>query len=267
MFTQMTLWATDESTGSPASQDGKSPLTSPAGRQTAQSGQPASRVSPGPQRAALREWATSGTFGPLFEVSSPSSDLQRLLESRLRARMDVHGSPEYALTWKRWAMPSGLPICALRASARRTLDNGSTGWPTPMAGTPAQKGYHEAGSTDSSRKTVALLIGWNTPRATDGSNGGPNQAGGALPHDASLAGWAAPNSTDHKNRAHPSQSSVLGVQTIGLTPSSFPAPTASTGASRLNPSFSLWLMGYPVAEWVRCAALATPSSRKSPPCS
>jgi hypothetical protein len=31
--------------------------------------------------------------------------------------------------------------------------------------------------------------GWNTPRATDGSNGGPNQAGGALPADAALAGW------------------------------------------------------------------------------
>lgn len=31
------------------------------------------------------------------------------------------------------------------------------GWPTPMAGTPATEGYNEAGNTDSSRKTVALL--------------------------------------------------------------------------------------------------------------
>jgi hypothetical protein len=30
-------------------------------------------------------------------------------------------------------------------------------WPTPMAGTPAQKGYNEAGDNDSSRKTVALV--------------------------------------------------------------------------------------------------------------
>jgi hypothetical protein len=29
-------------------------------------------------------------------------------------------------------------------------------WPTPMAGTPAQKGYNEAGNSDSSRKMVAL---------------------------------------------------------------------------------------------------------------
>lgn len=34
-----------------------------------------------------------------------------------------------------------------------------SGWPTPMAGTPAQKGYNEAGNTDSSRKTVALASG------------------------------------------------------------------------------------------------------------
>ena len=32
-------------------------------------------------------------------------------------------------------------------------------WPTPMAGTPAQKGYNEAGNNDSSRKTVALVTG------------------------------------------------------------------------------------------------------------
>ncbi len=30
-------------------------------------------------------------------------------------------------------------------------------WPTPMAGTPTQRGYNEAGNTDSSRKTVALV--------------------------------------------------------------------------------------------------------------
>jgi len=33
----------------------------------------------------------------------------------------------------------------------------TAGWPTPMAGTPAQKGYNEAGNTDSSRRTVDLV--------------------------------------------------------------------------------------------------------------
>jgi hypothetical protein len=34
--------------------------------------------------------------------------------------------------------------------------------------------------------------GWNTPRATDGSHGGPNQAGGALSADAAMTGWPTP---------------------------------------------------------------------------
>jgi len=38
-----------------------------------------------------------------------------------------------------------------------------------------------------------MLVGWNTPRATDGSNGGPSQTGGALSHDAALTGWPTPN--------------------------------------------------------------------------
>jgi len=255
------------------------------------------------------------TCGPLFTLSSPSASLQRSLANRLAERMDVNGSPEFVLTWKEQDMPSGVPICRLVASARRTSDNGCTGWrspdhnqrggcysdpekvlermeaghqvnledqavlagwptpttmvdniahtperwaeravackargvnlekplatvammagwPTPMAGSPGTENYNAAGNNDSSRKTVELcgwptpnvplggrvqseevtiagkradgtkaqiglenvarLVGWNTPRATDGSNGGPNQAGGALPADAQLAGWPTP---------------------------------------------------------------------------
>ena len=36
------------------------------------------------------------------------------------------------------------------------------------------------------------MVGWSTPRATDGSNGGPSQANGALSCDAALAGWSTP---------------------------------------------------------------------------
>lgn len=37
------------------------------------------------------------------------------------------------------------------------------GWPVPMAGTPAQKGYNEAGNTDSSRKTQAVVTAIDQP--------------------------------------------------------------------------------------------------------
>jgi hypothetical protein len=84
-----------------------------------------------PERA--RALTIRATYGPLFGGSSPSADLQSCLENRLRARLDVDGSPEYVLTWKRWDMASGVPICALRASARRTSGKGCGGWPTLCA--------------------------------------------------------------------------------------------------------------------------------------
>jgi len=62
-----------------------------------------------------------------------SADFQTRLELSLRSMLPTDASPEYALTWKNWDMPSGPPICALRASAHRTSDSGFTGWPTPTS--------------------------------------------------------------------------------------------------------------------------------------
>ena len=179
-------------------------------------------------------------------------------------------------------MPSGLPISRLRASARRTSDNGSGGWPTPdaeahnthdtkwverrekqrarkingngfgltlgmaaqtagwqspttgdakgrkyqrdrrdpekprlskeglsagwpspMAGTPAQKGNNEAGNNDSSRKTVDLIVGWPTPDTGEGPHGprgvstkNVHQSARDLQAAARIAGWATPRSVE-----------------------------------------------------------------------
>lgn len=71
-------------------------------------------------------------------------------------------------------------------------------WPSPMAGTPAQNGYNEAGNTDSSRKTVEL-VSWPTPCQQGGPNGGPNQGTDRLPGAADLAAsWATPAVRDSK---------------------------------------------------------------------
>lgn len=144
--------------------------------------------------------------------------------------MDGSGSPLYGLTWKTWDMPSGEPICALRASARRTSGNGSTGergWPTPMAGTPAQKGYNAAGNTDSSRRTVELARGWPTPLVPSGgrkedfgklTRRGETyyRANGAkvtlqLDDVARMTGWSTPTAQDHARGIKPPRPHDTGV--------------------------------------------------------
>jgi hypothetical protein len=239
---------------------------------SAPSGPHHARANRSRQRGSGKRKPTTGTCGLFSEPSSPSADLQRSLESRLRAALAGRGSPEYVLTWKRWDIGSGVPICALRASGHRTSASGFGGWPTPMAGTPARNGNSAAGNTDSSRAIVAMfagwptpkamednrtteqylsfkgkhgasnisglqvlvrMAGWNTPRATDGTHGGPNQTGGALPADAARAG-------------------------IGSTSSL--VATARRGA--LNPALPRWLMGFPNA-WCESAVTAMRSSRKS----
>ncbi len=75
---------------------------------------------------------TNVICGQPSSTSSRSVALQSFLENRLRVRTVACGSPEYVLTWKQWDMPSGPPICALRASGRRILDSGCIGWPTPL---------------------------------------------------------------------------------------------------------------------------------------
>ena len=156
----------------------------------------------------------------------------------------------------------------------------TAGWPSPMAGTPTQKGYNEAGNTDSGRKTVALAP-WPTPNATDGSKAPEKFAGGnpSLPAAAKLAGWVSPTERDHARGTKPPRSHDTGVplsqqvgwatprvttnggngnptratdgkarledQVLGATSSTSDASTEKPARFRLNPYFSLWLMGFP----------------------
>lgn len=182
---------------------------------------PASRSAVLGENSERKILAICGRFS---ERLFTSSTLQQLLANRLRAKMDVNGSPEYLLTWKEWDMPLRAPICALRASQRRTQDSGFIGWPTPTC--PTKTNGHQAGNNRYVNASLAILRqlrGWNTPRATDGKNGGPNQSGGALSHD-----WA----------------------TMGFT-------------GVLTPELSRWLQGYPT-EWTSCGATGMQSCRSLP---
>ena len=72
-------------------------------------------------------------------------------------------------------------------------------WPSPMAGTPAQKGNNEAGNTDSSRKTVALAP-WGTPRSVQSGHptGNPDRAADRKSRleDQVMGSWATPTAKD-----------------------------------------------------------------------
>ena len=299
MFSSPTSGGTAPVISSPGSEDGPTRSVSPGFPMTTPSGPEVAPVSPLAWQAVERARLTNGTFGPLFDGISQSAALQSSLESKLRARMGAYGSPEYALTWKGWTMPSGLPICALRASQRHTSGKGFTGWPTARAEDSEQTGGHR-GKPDTLTSAARTLNGWPTPKVQNANGAGAHGEGGrdlqttaqlvgwptttTMDHIERkglrpsrtatnrtggyiaevLAGWATPTTRDHKDERSEGTVPVNGL--LGRQVWSSNAETESTGVSRLNPLFSLWLMGYP-AEWGYCGAPVTPSSRPSQPSS
>ena len=133
----------------------------------------------------------------------------------------------------------------------------------------------------------AALVGWPTPQANKNTKNSKdpqrmkeNGAQTCLADAAHLAGWSTPTVQDSANNAGPSQfdrnTHPLNVQaTLAARPtpntlsaqagqdaSRSNAETGRPAGFRLNPRFSLWLMGYP-AEWASCGERAMQSCQKS----
>lgn len=151
----------------------------PDGRTTERYGREVVRASLSPRLVKALGLMTSGTFGQRSSTSSSSAILQSSLESRLRAKTASLGSTLYQLTWKERAGPSQLPICALRASGRRTFVSALSGWPTattPSGGQVPPDGTTATGQTPDGRKVqvtlkdVAALSGWPTCKASGDEN-------------------------------------------------------------------------------------------------
>ena len=212
MCAQMNFPGFDGSTSSPGSADGQRPSESPGGQQTSPSGPAAPHASlsaspgkdsakmiPGTSLPTLRGW--SGLGAPSCCLANRSlaqrfsARFQDRLAERLQARLHGHGAMIYKTVWKVRVTPMGRQICALRASALRTLD--SVSFSALFAGMPS-------GSS---------VSGWPTTTVTDGLKQGevsPRPGMMGLSETAPLAGWATASARDWKDSA--------GMATEGVNP-------------------------------------------------
>lgn len=276
-------------TGSPELRDGITPSVSPAGPPTDLFGVVPARASRSVQRAKAKGKKIRAISGPCSFGSSESAALQRSLANSLRAILGDSGSPECEVTWKRWAMPSGAPICALRARVRPTSDSAYSGWPTPVVpnGGRRPKGgtMSPTGRTPDGKKRqvdvefIARLAIWPTPDTghsltghgrRGGRPGNGRQSGQDVERTALLAIWATPTAigaTGSQTHRSGKRSNELLLE--GQAKSALPSGTTTTlstseGENRgvLSAEHFRWLMGYPAA-WLSCVDWATLSSRKS----
>ena len=184
---------------------------------------------------------TCGLFG---KGSLRSVTLQRSLENKLRDLVDVRGSPEYVLTWKRWDMPLPPPICRLRAWPRPISARDFSGWPTPKVTGGAYQKTRDgwALNLDGAARVAATLSGRPTPTARDWRSG-----------SCSLTTLL------HNRRPLNEVASWVALLRSGRSLKRSPGLTGL--ASALNPELSRWLMGFP-REWLKCGPTETPSSRR-----
>lgn len=169
--------------------------------------------------------------------SSLSATLQRSLESKLQARLVGRGFPVFALTWKRWDMQSGPPICALRASVRRTSGNDFGGWPTPR-----REDSESTGAGTSGRQgglNLQTAASWATPTTRDWKDGACRDANvpvnGLLGRQAAmlladLAAWPTPT----KANADGSQA-AKGASATGRRPDGSKATVSLNAVAKLAP--------------------------------
>ena len=165
--------------------------------------------------------------------------------------MGESGSPLYALTWKRLAMPSAPHVCQLAASVRLTGDTAFSGWPT--AATRDGKGGYQGGRIRFGKlsidtlDTAAQLAAWPTPTETDSASSARHgymklgHDGTTLFDAARLAAWPTPLAGNADGSQAPKDASPTGKRADGSKATvslptiarlaSWPTPVAEDGES------------------------------------
>jgi hypothetical protein len=224
---QLTLLDLDSATSSPGSPDGASLSDTPVYQTMPTCGPDRVHAKGSATQVSDSGSTTPVTSGPTGSGSSASAALQSSLESRLRAHLASRGSTLFTLTWKERVTPSGLRICALRASARRTGDSDYSSWPTPTKSDGNGPGLHGSGSPD--LRTVATAA--MSPIPTNGTaKARKNVENAAAPTSCSVAGWPTPTVSrgDYSRRNGNPDEQTLKLAGVAKL-SCWPTPLASDG--------------------------------------
>lgn len=194
---------------------------------------------------------------------------------------DALGSTLYRLSWKKSVTPSGRRLYQLVASVRPTSVNESTSWPTPTA-----LSFHKSHQPGTNKfcETIRMLVPWPSPNVDDANN--VTRSSGefkSLAREVRFAAvrfgaWTSPAARDWKDSPGMSSTGTnpdgsqrkrtdqlprqVQQMVSGPTQSGSNAATEGSGQFRLNPRFSLWLMGLPVEEWASFEEQAMRLSRR-----